>query len=429
MVRQAAIQNRQRLPDETQENAALLQSTPNFIAYGRFCIRSLSDLKSCKLLEAQVYEPAGCMELINSTRMVAGCTMGMEPSGRELLVVVVKGTFAIPTEQGAALKLHAEQLPLVMSDEFHGEPGLSAPKYEVDFAPRKLRCDVLLNGSAHAPEGKPAERVTVGIRIGNWSKSFAVVGDRFWYSAGGIRSTAPKPFTTMPISYDRAFGGSDLRHEDPAQHAAFMFNPSGRGFHKHKIPEWLHASPLPNTEERDRAVTSPDGAYRPMAFGPIGRHWEPRYKYAGTYDQKWQDEIFPFLPPDFDEQYYQAAPPDQQLSKPVGEQRVTLLNLTEDGRRDFLLPHFEAPIHVFPKKGARENLTAELDTIVIEPELERVTMSWRVARPLKRNIFEIAQVLVGRKGSDWWQRRDSVSFPIPVVAEPWRAPETTGSQV
>lgn len=359
------------------------------------------------------------MELINATRMVAGYSIGVDPSGRELLVVVVKGTFRISTERGATLKLHEEQVPLVMSDVFHGEPGLSAPKYEVDFAPRKHRCEVLLNGSAYAPEGKPAERITVGMRIGTWSKTFAVVGDRYWYSAGGVRATAPTPFTTLPISYDRAFGGVDLRHEDAAKHAAFMQNPSGRGFHKHMIPEWLHASPLPNTEEIKRPVTEPDGDYRPMAFGPIGRHWEPRYKYAGTYDQDWQDNALPFLPADFDERYYQSAPLDQQLPKPQDEQSVTLLNLTPDGRSDFVIPRFEAPIHVLPKQGAREELVAPLDTIVIEPDLERVTLTWRVARPLRKNIFEIAEVVVGRKGREWWQQRAAVSFPLPVVVEPW----------
>lgn len=357
------------------------------------------------------------MELINSTRMLAGYTMGIEPSGRELLVVVVKGTFRILAEPGATLKLHEVQAPLVMSDEFFGEPGLSAPKYEVDFAPRKHRCDVLLNGTAYAPGGKPTERTTVGVRIGGWQKSFAVIGDRYWFKAGGVRATAPKPFTSMPISYDRAFGGSDLRHEDPGQHAAFMPNPSGRGFHKHMIEEWLHGSPLPNTEESNRSVADPDGIYRPMAFGSIGRHWEPRYKYAGTYDQKWLDDVFPFLPADFDEQYYQSAPLDQQLPKPLGEQPVTLLNLTPDGRRDFVLPQFEAPIHVFPKKGEREDLTASLDTIVIEPDLERVTVTWRTARPLMKNMFEIAQVLVGKKGSEWWQRREAL-IDIPVITEP-----------
>lgn len=364
------------------------------------------------------------MELINSTRMVAGYTMGLEPSGRELLVVVVKGTFRLPTQQGATLKLHEEQAPLVMSDEFFGEPGRSAPRYEVDFAPRKQRCDVLLNGSAHAPDGRPVERLTAGIRIGGWSKSFAVVGDRFWYKAAGVHSTAPQPFTTMPVGYDRAFGGADLRHEDPTRHAAFMPNPSGRGFHKHLLGEWLRESPLPNTEELRAPVTEPDGNYRPMALGAIGRHWEPRYRYAGTYDRKWQDEVFPFLPADFDEQYYQAAPLDQQLPKPLGEQPVTLLNLTPDGRRDFVLPHFEAPIHVFPKKGEREDLLAAVDTVLIEPDLERVTMTWRVARPLQRNMFEIAQVLVGRKGKEWWQEREELQFPIPIVVEPWPQQET-----
>jgi hypothetical protein len=367
------------------------------------------------------------MELINATRMVAGYTMGIEPSGRELLVVVVKGTFRFPMEQGVRLQLAEEQTPLVMSDVFFGEPGLSAPKYEVDFAPKKLRCDVLLNGQAYAPGGRPAERVTVDLKVGNWSKSFDVVGDRVWYtSAAGPRASSPQPFTQMPISYDRAFGGADLRHEDPAQHAAFMPNPTGRGFHKHLKSEWLDGTPLPNTEESGAPVARPDGNYRPMSFGVIGRHWEPRFRYAGTYDQNWLDEEFPFLPADFDEQYYQAAPADQQLPVPAGERIVSLVNLTADGRRVFTMPHFEAPIYVFPKRGEREEYAAPVDTIVIEPDLERVTMTWRIARPLKRNLFEIAQVLVGRKGPEWWQQREEIAFPIRVVVESMTTEPDTG---
>ena len=45
-----------------------------------------------------------------------------------------------------------------------------------------------------------------------------------------------------------------------------------------------------------------------MAFGPVGRSWQPRIRWAGTYDQKWMDEKFPFLPEDFDERYYQCRP-------------------------------------------------------------------------------------------------------------------------
>jgi hypothetical protein len=352
--------------------------------------------------------------------MVAGYTMGMEPSGRELLVVVVKGTFRIPEERGARLQLAEEQVPLVMSDTFFGVPGLSAPKHEVDFALRKLRCDVLLNGHAYAPGGRPTERVTVGLKVGNWSKSFAVVGDRNWYlgAAGQPTSSSPVPFAQMPITYDHAFGGTDLRHEDPAEHAAFMPNPSGRGFHKHMKSEWVDGSPLPNTEELTEPVSRPDGVYRPMSFGVIGRHWDPRRRYAGTYDQHWLDNVFPFLPADFDNQYYQAAPLDQQLSMPIGEQIVSLVNLTPGGRRDFVVPHFEAPICIFPMGGGREDLTTSVDTILIEPEIDRVGVTWRVVRPLKKNMLEVKQVLVGRRGSEWWQQRERVAFPIPVVMEP-----------
>ena len=108
------------------------------------------------------------MALVNATRMVTGYTMGTEPGGRESLVVVVKATFRIPPEPGGRLQLHEEQLPLVMSDVLCGEPGLPVPKYEVDFAPRKQRCDVLLDGHAYAPGGRPTDRVTVGLRIGGW---------------------------------------------------------------------------------------------------------------------------------------------------------------------------------------------------------------------------------------------------------------------
>lgn len=359
------------------------------------------------------------MEFINSTRLVAGYTTGYDPSGRESLIIAVKGTFRIPDEPGAPLVLHSEQSPLVLSDEFHGEPGLSAPRYEIDFALRKARCDVLLNGSAYAPGGRPTERVTVGVRLGGWSKQFSVVGNRSWFWAAGPRATSPEPFTTMPLTYDRAFGGADLRHEDPAKHAAFMANPSGRGFHAHAVPEWLQDSPLPNTEELGETVTDPFGSYRPMAFGPIGRHWEPRYRFAGTYDQNWVDNVFPFLPADFDEQYFQSAPSDQQLALPLGQQTVSLLNLTPGGICEFVLPHFEAPIHIFPKKGGRDDLTAVADTIIIEPDLQRVTMTWRATRPLRKNLFELSQVLVGRKGPEWWQQR-SRAFPIPVRVEPMR---------
>ncbi len=357
------------------------------------------------------------VEVINPTGMVAGYTLGVEPSGRELLVIVVKGTFRLP-ESGADPTLVEDQQPLIVADTFTGKPGFSAPQEEVDFAPRKPQCDVLLTGSAWAPQGHPAERVTVGLRIATWKKVFTVVGDRHW-DAGitGIRPSLPTPFIQKAISYDVAFGGVDAFHEDPAKHYAFMRNPVGRGWHHHLKSKYVDGTPLPNTEEIDRPVETPNGGYAPMSFGPLGRGWSSRLPYAGTYDQQWIDTTFPFLPADFRDEYYQAAPLDQQMPYPTGGDEVTLVNLTAAGRASFRLPAADMPVTFFRRRGGREDTRAALDTIVIRPDEGIITMTWRASLPLRRSIFEISEVLTGTMPRGWWRARELGKTWYPSLAE------------
>lgn len=351
--------------------------------------------------------------------MTTGYTIGMEPSGREFLICVIKGTFVLPAS-GAELRLHEVQQPLVLADTFTGEPGYSAPVLEADFVLRKPSCDVMLNGSAYAPAGRAAARTTVEVHVGTMHKSFDVVGDRHWHSTPrGPVASRPTEFDRMPITYDRAFGGSNRSSQDPGQHSAYAPNPVGTGW---LAPGDRRRVALPNTEAKGQPVASPHGSYAPMAFGPIGRAWAQRARHAGTYDQRWIDEVFPFLPNDFDERFYQAAPGDQRISIRGGPLDVALVNVTPDGLRQFTLPGFEAPVHVFARGCRREDLTARLDTIVFEPDEGRVTMAWRAERALVDNLHEIDQLVVGRKGPEWWQQRESVAFPIPVVAEPYDAP-------
>lgn len=334
--------------------------------------------------------------------MAAGYTLGREPSGAERLVVAVKGTFTLPTH-GEEPTLAEEQVPLTDADKFTGEPGLSAVTAECDWAPMKPRCDILLNGSAYAPGGKPAQRVQVGIKVGNWQKVFAVVGDRVWRGGPVPRAGTPEPFEVMPISYDRAFGGIDNFHPDPTQHRTYLPNPVGRGYHRLLEPYLVDNTPMPNTEESNAPVTTPNGDYRPMSFGVIGRNFLARYPLAGTYDQNWQDNVFPFLPADFNPAYFQAAPVDQQVGRITGGEPVILLNLTPDGRREFHLPLREVPVVFFRRDGGREALSAEIDTVFIEPDAQRLFLVWRVTLPLKQNIFEVVQVVVGQMSRAWWR--------------------------
>jgi hypothetical protein len=342
------------------------------------------------------------MELVNTTNLVAGYTMATDKTGRESLVVVAKGTIGIPDRPDSELALLDEQVPLVTGDIFTGEPGFSAPLYETDFAPGKPRCDVLLNGSACAPGGQPTERVRVGLRVGSMTKAFEVVGNRVWGHAGGIISAGrPEPFTKMPISYDNAFGGVDKAYEDPALQRTYLPNHAGKGFFANLDPWVFGGKPLPNTEELDRPVTQPSGNYTPMSFGPLARGWQHRIRWAGTYDARWLEHQFPFLPEDFDTRYFQSAPDDQQIDHPRGGEEVVLYNLTPQGRTSFRLPgDLSLPVVFTGRDGSATDVPAVLDTVLLEPDVSRFMLCWRASLPLRRNIREVRQVTVGHTAQD-----------------------------
>ncbi|MCU7927602.1 MAG: DUF2169 domain-containing protein [Candidatus Thiodiazotropha sp. (ex Dulcina madagascariensis)] len=356
------------------------------------------------------------MELLNATQFQAGYTLATQKDGRELLVVAVKGTYTIPERAGEP-RLAAQQRPLIEADTFTGDPGFSAPRYEADFAPVKKRCDVLLLGSAYAPGGRPATRVEVSLRVGSVFKSFAVTGDRFW-EAGNIAISPgyAGQFEVMPISYDLAFGGVDNFHQDEKKHSAFMQNPVGKGFHRQLGRSLVNGTPMPNTEELKRAVTMPNGNCLPMSFGPVARGWEPRSLMAGTYDQAWLDNTFPFLPADFDDGHFQAAPADQQMSYPQGGEGVFLENLNRQGQLSFQLPDLGLPVVFFRKRGGSDAMQAVVDTIVLEPDEGVFSLTWRATLPLQRNIFEISQVLVGRQTKAWWRARELGKQYAPSIA-------------
>lgn len=351
------------------------------------------------------------VELINSTGIPAAYTLGVEPSGRELLVLAIKATFTLPA-MGSIPRLHAEQQPLVLADSFTGEPGYSSTLYEADFAARKPMCDVLFVGSAHAPPGRQVTRLRAGLRVGPVQKHFDVVGDRVWrVGLMGISASVPEPFSQMPISYDNAFGGCDRQDEDPAKHDAYVLNPAGRGWHRVHKNARIDGAPLPNTECIGEPVTAPNGRYTPVALGAVGRGWPQRACHAGTYDQAWLDNDCPFLPRDFDERYFQAAPLDQRMAIPQESIPVELSHLHASGDCRFILPVHEAAVHVFPRNGRAERHVAQLDTICLEPDRNRYTLTWRYTRPLVNDLFEIAQVLVGNHNKTWWIARHEAQLP------------------
>jgi len=343
------------------------------------------------------------MEFVNETGVQAGWTLGFERDGRELLVIAVKATYGL-LQKDRDLILAEEQIPLVKADEFTGEPGLSAPLHETDYAPRKLNCDVVLNGSAHAPGGRPTPAVDVSLRVGSMSKSFFVFGDRQWQDFI-LPPTGPAPFTKAPISYDYAYGGADKNEDEPDRVATYPENPIGTGYHPIRRRSDLVGKLLPNTSESRNPISEAKGRYRPMSFGPVGRNFFPRYKHAGTYDQAWLDNEAPFWPADFSYAYFQCSPEDQQVSFLQGGEGVELRNLTPDGFRSFRLPDIKIPVTCIPHRGEDLQPEAVCDTLLIEPDLNQFSLTWRASVPLRRNLFELKQTVVGEMPHSWHSKR------------------------
>ncbi|PAU64856.1 DUF2169 family type VI secretion system accessory protein [Pseudomonas indica] len=333
------------------------------------------------------------MFIENLSPYVAGWNVGFLSDGREVAVVVVKGTFLLSPNDARGSQRSDIQQPLLEADVFGQDPARDAPIHENDFVPFKPRCDILLRAQAHAPDGRPVTRLDVGFLVGNCRKALTVVGQREWRN-GLLRASAsePVPFVVQDISYDRAFGGTDIDPADPNRIELYRENPAGTGYCRFK--QNLDGMPLPTTEELGHPVTRPTGRYRPMAFGPIGRHWLPRCGYAGTYDAKWQEERMPFLPDDFDPRYYQTAPPDQQIPYPQGGEPIVLLHLTPEGRLQSQLPRETLYVRFVRKRGPVTELRAQLDTVLIEPEDNRLCLTWRAACPLDRDAFELSEMVV-----------------------------------
>src|SRR4029450_9237610 len=104
--------------------------------------------------------------------------------GRARLTIVAKWTFRFGA---TGLRPDPEPLPILLADEMHDDDPLRPPRLEWDCAPVRAGAYVVLVGRAHAPAGKPVDRLVAGFRVGSLRRRLLVVGDR----RGGTRTPRP----------------------------------------------------------------------------------------------------------------------------------------------------------------------------------------------------------------------------------------------
>ncbi len=96
---------------------------------------------------------------------------------------------------------------------------------------------------------------------------------------------------------------------------------------------------------------------------------------------------------------------------------MLLLNLTRQEHAGFKVPRIEVPVTFFLPLGEHETVRAVIDTLLIDTDTGTVETTWRISRPLRRNMLEIALVLVGEMPRGWWRARELGKDYYPSLAE------------
>lgn len=393
------------------------------------------------------------MEFRNRTTFPALRFASVDVQDQEHHVVVMRVTYRLQRNAIASTAardvfdtcvIDKDAPPLVLADEFAGDPETSSTRQESDLAPFKPRCDVIVNAVAHAPGGVPSTQWPVRLRVSErldaaiadlrqhaladpdtWliDKTLRVHGPRdIRLGVSGWKLGAARETRCVAVDYERAFGGL-CRVADPAATDAPVYllneacysNPVGCGWMDPRFESALRKArlgipqPLPGPQVDDprqplrevvlarnpappvdaRGMAEAAAAYGavPAGFGCVGRSWAPRLQRAGCYDEAWQRERWPRLPHDFTFAYWNCAPEDQQIPHPAdGSLRFTLDHLAApehapSGRVVFELPPYRAFVLARFGNGVMHPIPLRVDTVIVDTQAMTVAQVWRVSLP------------------------------------------------
>jgi len=328
------------------------------------------------------------MGFVNLTPFVADQFILMDEKGAEVLTFIVKATYNI--KNGAEIEIAEEQIPINMAAEYYGEPGLTSLKYDAEVAFTKVTTDIVLIGHAYAPK-KNTKQLDVSLRAGHLSKRLRVFGDRFWNKTLGFWSmTAPRPFETMPLQYERAFGGWDRSNENPAKQSFEARNPVGTGYMSKKHGKMRQGTKLPNIEDPRFLIKSPKNQPPPAGFGFIAPNWQPRFQFVGTYDGNWMKNKMPLLPGDFDAKFFNSAHPDLITSNFFkGSEPIEIINASSKGRISFNLPTISLEAVLKMKDQTRHQLEMNLDTVIVNTDENLLFLIWRGNTSIHKKVNDV----------------------------------------
>lgn len=326
----------------------------------------------------------------NQTPFAAERTFVRDRDGSEIWLVAVRATFTISPD--GTLRVAKEQDPVAQAPKYLGKPGKSSLRCDTDLPRTKPGTDVLINGTAYVPNGKPQTEIEAGFRVGDLQKKLFVSGPTVWEKSMGFTVPgAPNRSLKCRSHMSEHLAARRTRRRHPR--CIRILNPirwvSGlmRRLERH----------FPVYVIQDHELKS----LRRIGLLPVsalvGCSWTPRRKLAGTYDEKWQNERQPLLPDDFSDDHFFSAPQDQQVRGYLrGGEEVELSNMTPKGSMKFLLPKFSFGFRTSIDGGV-EHHRGNLHTVLIEPDQHRVIMVWHTALPCHHTLYTLKRTVVFQK--------------------------------
>lgn len=307
----------------------------------------------------------------------------------ERLLCMVKATFELSTgETEARLAPPDRMRGFRFADVPWDDPAKSSILFPCDVCIAKPGTDVVIAAVGHAPDGQPVPSFDVFARVGPLQKALRVFGMRLWESRGaGL--TPPRPVDRVEIRYDHAWGGTD--DSDPARFVEEARNPVGRGMVGD--PGLLTHQIAPCIEDPDHLIRSAATRPPPAGLCAIGRHWEPRRRYVGTYDEAWKELRCPLPPLDEDIRLHSCASPGLFAETPLqGGEECAFLNLHSDGPLSFRLPRVRLQVEFRVEGREPEVFQPFLDTVMVDllgrsaDDPPAVELVWRASVKAPRKL-------------------------------------------
>jgi hypothetical protein len=312
-----------------------------------------------------------------------------ELDGQRSLAVVVKHRYRW-NDRGKLEKSHDAAV------RFADEPWdkSTSPRLPSDVFLRKPSTDIVVAASAVGPDRGVTE-LDAGLEVGGVKKFVRVFGPRVWYRGmGSMVLTPPQSFVQVALKWEEAFGGLDA--SDPKRSVHEPRNPVGGGIACD--PSTLEHAPGPRIEDPTELITSARSRPKPAGLAALGPDFMPRRGYAGTFDQRWQDERMPLLPIDFNERFNQVAADGLVTPQHLrGGEPARLLNLGRHGATALVLPKHAFAMTVVRDDASEEAQRLDLDTVLFEADDRVVELAWRTSVVIARGRRAPRSLLVYEK--------------------------------